>query len=75
MVRKQHYVCKAFIRRQIKNSNSGVNAKIKWFKRKYQYYTPQSAKLTELLQWPEEINYFKGVRERQIKRLFSVVRK
>ena len=75
MVRKQHYVCEAFIRRQIKNSTSGVNDKIKWFNRKYQYYAPQSAKVTELLQWPEEIYYFKWVRERQIKRLFSVVRK
>ena len=53
----------------------GVNAKINQFKSKYQYYAPQSAKLTELLQWPEEINYFKGVRECQIKKLFSVVRK
>ena len=34
MVRKQHYVCEAFIRRQIKNSTSGVNAKINWFKKK-----------------------------------------
>ena len=50
IVRKQHYVCEAFIIRQIKNSTSGVNAKINRFKRKYQYYTLQRAKLTELLQ-------------------------
>ena len=45
------------------------------FKRKSQYYARQSAQSNELLQCPEYINYFKGVRERQIKRLFSMVRK
>ena len=75
MVRKQPYVCEAFITGQIKNSTSGVNTKINWFKRKYQYYAWQSAKLNELLEWPEEINYFKGVRKHQIKRLFSIVGK
>ena len=31
MVRKQHYACEAFIRRHIKNSTFGFNAKLKVF--------------------------------------------